>query len=104
MLRSEIRMHLLDTALRLFNQRGYHATGIDLIIAEGGVAKTTLYRHFETKEDLILPPSNGVTRKTALPCVPLSGSMRAIRSSAFWQRSITSKPRSTINSSAAAFL
>ncbi|PSH70253.1 TetR family transcriptional regulator [Phyllobacterium brassicacearum] len=54
MRRSEIRDHLLDTALRLFNERGYHATGIDLIIAESGVAKTTLYRHFETKEDLIL--------------------------------------------------
>ncbi|WP_081160572.1 TetR/AcrR family transcriptional regulator [Ensifer aridi] len=54
MRRSEIRDHLLDTALRLFNQYGYHATGIDLIIAEAGVAKTTLYRHFETKEDLIL--------------------------------------------------
>ncbi|OCP03038.1 TetR family transcriptional regulator [Ensifer sp. LC499] len=54
MRRSEIRGHLLDTALRLFNLHGYHATGIDLIIAEAGVAKTTLYRHFETKEDLIL--------------------------------------------------
>lgn len=54
MRRSEIRDHLLDTALQLFNERGYHATGIDLIIAESGVAKTTLYRHFETKEDLIL--------------------------------------------------
>ena len=54
MRRSEIRDHLLDIALRLFNQHGYHATGIDLIVAEAGVAKTTLYRHFETKEDLIL--------------------------------------------------
>jgi AcrR family transcriptional regulator len=54
MRRSEIRDHLLETALRLFNQHGYHATGVDLIIAEAGVAKTTLYRHFDTKEDLIL--------------------------------------------------
>lgn len=54
MRRSEIRNHLLETALRLFNEHGYQATGIDLIIAEAGVAKTTLYRHFETKEDLIL--------------------------------------------------
>lgn len=54
MRRSEIRGHLLDTALRLFNLHGYHATGIDFLIAEAGVAKTTLYRHFETKEDLIL--------------------------------------------------
>lgn len=54
MRRSEIRRHLLETALRLFNENGYHATGVDLIIAEAGVAKTTLYRHFDTKEDLIL--------------------------------------------------
>jgi AcrR family transcriptional regulator len=54
MRRSEIRDHLLETALRLFNQNGYTATGVDLIIAEAGVAKTTLYRHFDTKEDLIL--------------------------------------------------
>ena len=54
MRRSEIRDHLLETALRLFNQHGYTATGVDLIIAEAGVAKTTLYRHFDTKEDLIL--------------------------------------------------
>ena len=54
MRRSQIRDHLLETALRLFYQHGYHAAGIDLIIAEAGVAKTTLYRHFETKEDLIL--------------------------------------------------
>lgn len=54
MRRSEIRDHLIETALRLFNENGYHATGVDLIIAEAGVAKTTLYRHFETKEDLIL--------------------------------------------------
>jgi AcrR family transcriptional regulator len=54
MRRSEIRDHLLETALRLFNQHGYTATGVDLIIAEAGIAKTTLYRHFDTKEDLIL--------------------------------------------------
>ena len=54
MRRSEIRGHLLDIALRLFNERGYLATGVDLIIAEARVAKTTLYRYFETKEDLIL--------------------------------------------------
>ncbi|TDQ84453.1 TetR family transcriptional regulator [Dongia mobilis] len=54
MKRSEIRDHLLDTAIALFNKRGFHAAGIDLIIAEAKVAKTTLYRHFPTKEALIL--------------------------------------------------
>lgn len=58
MRRSEIKDHLLETALRLFDEHGYHATGIDLIVAESGVAKTTLYRHFATKEDLIVAALN----------------------------------------------
>lgn len=45
---------LLDTAYRLFNEYGYHATGIDRILAESGVSKATLYKHFSSKEALIL--------------------------------------------------
>jgi len=45
---------LLETAYRLFNEHGYHATGIDLILAESGVSKATLYKYFRTKDDLIL--------------------------------------------------
>ncbi|MCG8506444.1 MAG: TetR/AcrR family transcriptional regulator [Sphingomonadales bacterium] len=52
MKRAEKRRHLIETAARLFNERGYHAVGVDQIIAEAGVAKTTLYRHFSTKEAL----------------------------------------------------
>lgn len=48
------RDHLVDTALELFNRDGYHATGIDRILAEAGVAKMTLYKHFKSKDDLIL--------------------------------------------------
>jgi len=48
------KQHLIDTALTLFNQNGYHATGIDLILAEASVSKATLYKHFRSKEDLIL--------------------------------------------------
>ena len=48
------RDHLIDTALRLFYQQGYHATGIDRILAESGVAKMTLYKHFRSKDELIL--------------------------------------------------
>lgn len=48
------RDHLIETAIRLFTERGYHATGIDTIIAEAGVAKMTLYNHFKSKEDLIV--------------------------------------------------
>jgi AcrR family transcriptional regulator len=54
MKRAEKRERLIEVATRLFNQHGYHAVGIDQIIAEAGIAKTTLYRHFKSKEDLIV--------------------------------------------------
>ena len=53
MKRAEKKGHLVNVALEMFNQYGYHAVGVDSIIAEAGIAKTTLYRHFETKEVLI---------------------------------------------------
>jgi len=48
------KQHLIDTALILFNQYGYHATGIDLILAQSKVSKATLYKHFRSKEELII--------------------------------------------------
>ena len=48
------RDHLVDTALALFQRDGYHATGIDRILGEAGVAKMTLYNHFKSKDELIL--------------------------------------------------
>ncbi|MBV0932534.1 TetR/AcrR family transcriptional regulator [Marinobacterium weihaiense] len=48
------RERLLDTAEQLFYREGFHATGIDLIQAQSGVAKTTLYKHFKSKDELIL--------------------------------------------------
>jgi len=48
------RDHLLETAARLFYQDGYHAVGIDRILAEAGLAKMTLYHHFSSKEQLIV--------------------------------------------------
>ena len=44
---------ILRTAERLFYRDGYRAVGVDTIIAESGVAKMTLYRHFPSKDDLI---------------------------------------------------
>ena len=54
MKRAEKREHLIDVAAELFNRLGYHASGVDQVIAESGIAKTTLYRHFNSKEDLIV--------------------------------------------------
>lgn len=51
---SEARQRLLETADRLFYRDGVRAVGIDRIIAEAGVAKMSLYKHFPSKDDLIL--------------------------------------------------
>ena len=51
---SDRREHLIDTAIDLFAENGFHATGIDLILDKSGVSKKTLYRHFRSKDELIL--------------------------------------------------
>ena len=45
---------LFQTAARLFYQHGYRATGVDTIAAESGIGKMTLYRHYPSKDDLIV--------------------------------------------------
>lgn len=48
------RDQLFQTSARLFYQQGYRAIGVDTIAAESGVSKMTLYRHFPSKDDLIV--------------------------------------------------
>lgn len=50
----DVREHILATASDLFYRRGVRAVGIDLVIQEAGVAKTSLYRYFPTKDDLVV--------------------------------------------------
>lgn len=47
------KMRILTTASHLFYQRGLHAVGVDEVVARSGVAKTTLYAHFRSKDELI---------------------------------------------------
>lgn len=51
---SSKRSAILNTATTLFSEHGFHAVGIDRIIAESGVAKMTMYRHFPAKDNLVL--------------------------------------------------
>jgi AcrR family transcriptional regulator len=48
-----VREQILQTASKLFYRHGVRAVGVDLVVAEAGVAKTSLYRHFRTKDELI---------------------------------------------------
>jgi AcrR family transcriptional regulator len=49
---SGARERVLDIAYELFHRNTLNTVGVDRIVAEAGVAKTTLYRHFPSKDEL----------------------------------------------------
>jgi AcrR family transcriptional regulator len=48
------RGRLVHVAIDLFYSHGFQAVGIDRILLEAGVTKTTFYKHFESKDDLLV--------------------------------------------------
>ena len=48
------RERILDSAYDLFSRRGVRAVGIEEVIDRARVAKATLYRHFPSKDHLVL--------------------------------------------------
>lgn len=51
---SDARERLLTAAYALFSRHGVQAVGVDAIIEQSGVARQTMYRHFASKQDLVL--------------------------------------------------
>ncbi|MDP8567487.1 TetR/AcrR family transcriptional regulator [Methylophilus aquaticus] len=49
-----MREKILTIAGSLFDTRGIQASGVDTIIVEAGIAKATLYKHFPSKNQLIM--------------------------------------------------
>ncbi len=47
------KQEILDQAQRLFYGGGFHATGVDTVLADTGISKRTLYKYFPSKEHLI---------------------------------------------------
>ncbi|MGM1063938.1 TetR/AcrR family transcriptional regulator, partial [Saccharothrix sp. Mg75] len=50
---AETREHVLSVTHELFYWHGIHAVGVDRVAAEAGVAPTTLYRLFRSKDELV---------------------------------------------------
>src|SRR4029077_7228355 len=48
------RERILDASYELFSRRGIRAVGVNEVIERAGVATATLYRHFPTKDKLVL--------------------------------------------------
>ena len=51
---TDVRERILSVASELFYKNGVRAIGVDLVVDQAGVAKSSLYRHFRTKDDLIV--------------------------------------------------
>jgi AcrR family transcriptional regulator len=75
MRKMKARDSIILTAARLFNKQGYSNTGINQIIDEAGIAKSTLYLHFRSKEDLLITylEEAGAITLTALKQAALTG-------------------------------
>lgn len=52
--KNAVKQKIVDTASRLFYKQGYSNTGINQIIAESGVVKSSLYTAFRSKEDILM--------------------------------------------------
>lgn len=53
-LRKDVRQRILDSAGAAFYRNGFQAIGVDTLAEQAGVSKMTLYRHFPSKDDLIV--------------------------------------------------
>jgi AcrR family transcriptional regulator len=48
------RQRLIEAAIRRFYRDGFRSVGIDQVLRDVGISKTAFYKHFESKEDLML--------------------------------------------------
>ena len=48
------RDRLVEAAIRRFYRDGFRSVGLDQIIADVGISKTAFYKHFESKDELLL--------------------------------------------------
>src|SRR3954467_2593762 len=48
------RQRLTEAAVRRFYRDGFRNVGLDQVLADVGISKTAFYKHFESKDDLVL--------------------------------------------------
>lgn len=70
----EAHRAILDATLALLGELGFERMSIEAIAAHAGVGKTTIYRRWKTKEDLV---GDALSSVKATPVVPDTGDLRA---------------------------
>ena len=73
--RADTRQRIQRQALRLFTDRGYDATTVNDVAAAAGVSAMTVYRHFPTKEDLVLYDDFDHLAAATISELPATGSL-----------------------------
>jgi AcrR family transcriptional regulator len=63
----DVRARLIEAAFALFEERGYESTTVDQIADRAGVGRTTFFRTFRSKEDVIFPDHEAVLNSIAAP-------------------------------------
>ena len=53
-MRPSKRDELVQEALKVFYENGFNATGMDMLVKKTGISKTSMYKYFRTKDELIL--------------------------------------------------
>lgn len=53
-MRASKKTQIIEKSLEIFYRDGFHATGMDTLVAQTGISKTTIYKYFPTKQDLIM--------------------------------------------------
>ncbi|WP_438305905.1 TetR/AcrR family transcriptional regulator [Streptomyces sp. HUAS TT11] len=100
---------VLEAAERLFYERGIHAVGVDLIAAEAGVTKKTLYDRFGSKDQLVVEylayrderwRDFLATRLEAAGTTPRDRILCVFESSRAWAQEHSSKGCSMVNAHA----
>ncbi|MCG5220075.1 TetR/AcrR family transcriptional regulator [Streptosporangium sp. KLBMP 9127] len=61
--RSPVSRRLAEAAVALFGERGYDETTVDDIAARAGVSRSTFFRHYRSKEDVIFPDHDALLAK-----------------------------------------
>ncbi|MEL1253611.1 TetR/AcrR family transcriptional regulator [Flavobacterium sp. DGU38] len=56
--KAQKREEMIKSAYAIFYKNGFHATGVDAIVDSTGISKRTLYKHFTSKEGLIIAAVN----------------------------------------------
>jgi len=64
---------ILDAAVALFVDRGFEGMSVEAVAADAGVGKTTIYRRWRSKEELVV---DAIAERFADPSAPETGNVR----------------------------